>query len=167
MQERGASITRAALLTALLIGCNACGNLFGGWLMHRAAPRGNVVSLAFLIMAASSCGIFSPALHDVLRFSLCALFMLVGGIIPASVLSGGQAYAREANQISSVQGLIVQLAQLGPFFGPPLIAAVVSAAGKWEAALWVLLAAAALGTLFGQLAGRTERALGQPAARAA
>src|ERR1039457_2911275 len=44
MQERGASITQAALLTALLIGCNAGGNLAGGWLMHRAAPRGHVIS---------------------------------------------------------------------------------------------------------------------------
>jgi cyanate permease len=164
MQERGASIARAALLTALLIGCNACGNLLGGWLMHRAAPRGNLISVVFLAMAASACGIFSTALADPLRYCLCALFMLTGGIIPASVLSGGQAYAREASQISSIQGLIVQLAQLGPFFGPPLIAAVVSAAGNWEAALWALLAAAALGTLFGQLAGRAERALRRPVA---
>lgn len=164
MQERGASIAQAALLTALLIGCNAGGNLFGSWLMHRAAPRGHVISLAFLVMAACTCGIFSAALPDALRFSLCALFMLVGGMIPASILSGGQVYAREASQISSIQGLIVQLAQLGPFFGPPLIAAVVSAAGNWEAAQWVLIAAAALGTLFGQLAVRTERALARPAA---
>jgi MFS family permease len=159
MQERGASIAQAALLTALLIGCNAVGNLLGGWLMHRAAPRGHVISLAFLVMAACSCGIFSAALPDALRFSLSALFMLVGGMVPASILSGGQVYAREASQISSVQGLIVQVAQIGPFAGPPLVAAVVSAAGNWEAALGVLLAAAALGTLFGQLAVRTERAL--------
>jgi cyanate permease len=159
MQERGASITRAALLTALLIGCNVCGNLLGGWLMHRAAPRGHLISLAFVVMAACACGIFSAALPDMLRFTLCALFMLGGGTIPASILSGGQAYAREASQISSIQGLIVQVAQIGPFAGPPLLAAVVSAAGNWEAALGVLLAAAACGTALGQLALRSEQAL--------
>lgn len=159
MQERGASITQAALLTALLIGCNAGGNLAGGWLMHRAAPRGHLISLAFLVMAACSAGIFSSALPDALRFFLCALFMLVGGMIPASILSGGQVYAREASQISGIQGLIVQVAQIGPFAGPPLVAAVVSTAGNWEAALGVLLAAAALGTLFGQLAARSEQVL--------
>ncbi|TRZ68978.1 MAG: MFS transporter [Rhodocyclaceae bacterium] len=163
MQERGASITEAALLTALLIGINAVGNLAGGWLMHRAAPRGHLISLAFLVMAACSCGIFSAALPDTLRFSLSALFMLVGGMIPASILTGSPVYARDASQISSIQGLIVQLAQIGPFTGPPLVAAVVSATGNWEAALRVLLAAAALGTLFGQLADRTERALARPA----
>ena len=159
MQERGASIAEAATLTALLIGFNAGGNLLGGWLMHRAAPRGHVISFAFLLMAACSCGIFSTALADALRFALCIVFMLAGGMIPASTLSGGQLYARESSQISSIQGLIVQVAQLGPFVGPPLVAAVVSAAGNWEAALGVLLAAAALGTLFGQLALRAERAL--------
>jgi len=159
MQERGASITRAALLTALLIGCNAVGNLLGGWLMHRAAPRGHVISLAFLAMAACSCGIFSAALPDALRFFLSALFMLIGGMIPASILSGGQVYAREASQISSIQGLIVQIAQIGPFAGPPLVAAVVSATGNWDAALGVLLAAAACGTVLGQLALRSEQAL--------
>jgi cyanate permease len=159
MQERGASITQAALLTASLIGCNAGGNLLGGWLMHRAVPRGHVISLAFLVMAACTCGIFSAALPDALRFSLCALFMLVGGMIPASILSGGHVYAREAGQISSVQGLLVQAAQIGPFAGPPLIAAVVSAAGNWEAALGVLLAAAACGTVLGQLARHSEQAL--------
>jgi cyanate permease len=159
MQERGASIARAALLTALLIGCNAGGNLAGGWLMHRAAPRGHVISLAFLVMAACACGIFSAALPDTLRFSLCALFMLVGGMIPASILSGGQVYARDASQISSLQGLIVQIAQIGPFAGPPLVAAVVSAAGNWEAALGVLLAAAACGMVLGQLALRSEETL--------
>ena len=85
--------------------------------------------------------------------------MLAGGMIPASILSGGQVYAREASQISGIQGLIVQVAQIGPFAGPPLVAAVVSAAGNWEAALGVLLAAAALGTLFGQLAARSEQVL--------
>ena len=159
MQERGASIALAASLTALLIGCNVGGNLAGGWLMHRAAPRGHVISLAFLVMAACACGIFSAALPDGLRFSLCALFMLVGGMIPASMLSGGPMYAREASQISSIQGLIVQVAQIGPFAGPPLVAAVVSAAGNWEAALGVLLAAAACGAVLGQLALRSEQAL--------
>jgi cyanate permease len=163
-QERGASVTAAALLTALVVAVNVCGNLLGTWLVHRAAPRGHVISLAFLVTAACACGIFSSALPDSLRAILCMLFMFAGGTIPAAVLSGSQIYARSASEIGSIQGLIVQLAQLGPFFGPPLIAAVVSSAGSWNAALWVLLAAATLGTLFGQLAVRTERALTRPAA---
>ncbi|MGP1677096.1 MAG: MFS transporter [Burkholderiales bacterium] len=163
VQERGASVTAAALLTALVVAVNVCGNLLGSWLAHRAAPRGHVISLAFLVMAACLSGVFSSALSDALRSILCMLFMFAGGTVPAAVLSGSQIYARDASQISSIQGLIVQIAQLGPFFGPPLIAAVVSAAGNWDAALWVLLPAAALGFLFGQLAMRAERALARPA----
>jgi len=163
-QERGTSVTAAALLTALVVAVNVGGNLLGTWLVYRAAPRGHVISLAFLVTAACSIGIFSPALPDALRAVLCMLFMFAGGTIPAAVLSGSQIYARSASEIGSIQGLIVQLAQLGPFFGPPLIATVVSAYGSWNAAMWVLLAAAALGIVFGQLADRTERALARPAA---
>jgi len=159
VQERGASVTAAALLTAAVVGVNVGGNLLGSWLVHRAAPRGHVISLTFLVMAACACGIFASALPDSLRSILCMVFMFTGGTIPAAVLSGSQVYARDASQISSIQGLIVQVAQLGPFLGPPLIAAVVADTHDWGAALWVLLAAAALGTLFGQLAARTERAL--------
>ena len=159
VQERGASLTGAALLTALLIGFNAGGNLVGGWLMHRAAPRGHVISLAFVAMAACAYGIFNTVLDDGLRFSLCVLYMLVGGTIPASVLSGGQVYARDSSQISSIQGLIVQMSQLGPFLGPPIVATVVSAAGNWEATLDVFLVAAACGVVMGQLSVRSERSL--------
>ena len=129
-----------------------------------AAPRGHVISLTFLVMAACACGILCCRLADTLRSVFGMLFMFAGGTIPAAVLSGSQVYARDASQISSIQGLTVQVAQLGPFFGPPLIAAVVSDAHSWEAALWVLLAAAALGALFGQLAARSERALARPPA---
>ena len=164
IQERGASVTTAALLTALVVMVNVCGNLLGSWLVHRAAPRGHMISLAFLVMAACACGIFSSASPDSLRSILCMLFMFAGGTVPAAVLSGSQVYARGASQISSLQGLIVQIAQLGPFFGPPLVAAVVSDAGSWNAALWVLLAASGLGALFGQLAVGAERARARPAA---
>ena len=159
VEERGASVSTAALLTGLVVFINVGGNLFGSWLVHRAAPRGHVISLAFAVMAACACGIFSATLSDALRALCCMLFMFAGGTVPAAVLSGSQLYARELSQISSIQGLIVQIAQLGPFFGPPLAAAAVSASGNWNALLWVLLPASGLGMLFGQLAIRAERAL--------
>lgn len=160
-QERGASVTTAAVVTALVVAVNIGGNLLGSWLVHRNAPRGHVISLAFVLMSACACGIFSSSLPDALRLVLCMLFMIAGGTVPAVVLSGTQVYARDASQISSIQGLTVQLAQLGPFLGPPLVAAAVQRAGRWEAALWVLLAAAACGTVLGQLALRSEQALRQ------
>ncbi len=159
VQERGAAVTTAALLGALAIAVNGAGTLLGSWLVHRALPRGQVISWAFFAMAACACAVFAATLSDGIRFLACLLYMFLGGTIPASVLSGGQVYAREASQISSIQGLIVQVSQLGPFFGPPLLAAVVSAAGDWRSALWVLLPAAGLGAVLGQLAAASERAL--------
>ena len=159
VQERGASVTAAALLTAAVVVANVGGNLAGSWLIHRAAPRGHLISLAFAAMAVCACVVLSSALPDAPRAAACLAFMLVGGTIPAAVLSGAHLYAKHGGQISGIQGLVVQLSQIGPFFGPPLVAAVVSHAGKWAACLWVRLTAAALGLVLGQLAQRTERTL--------
>jgi predicted MFS family arabinose efflux permease len=59
--------------------------------------------------------------------------------------------------VGAVQGLVMQLSQLGQFVGTPLIAAVVAASGQWQSARWVTGAAAALGVLLGGLAWRLER----------
>jgi predicted MFS family arabinose efflux permease len=67
-------------------------------------------------------------------------------------------YARSPAEVGSLQGLVVQITQLGIFIGPPITAAVVSAAGNWDAALWVLLSASAIGMLAALLVMRHERA---------
>jgi predicted MFS family arabinose efflux permease len=54
-------------------------------------------------------------------------------------------YARSPSEAGSIQGLIVQISNVGIFAGPPLIAAAVTHGGGWGAALWVILAAAAIG----------------------
>ncbi|MFI4982954.1 MAG: MFS transporter, partial [Nevskiales bacterium] len=41
VQERGASVTTAALLGALAIAINGGGTLLGSWMIHRALPRGH------------------------------------------------------------------------------------------------------------------------------
>jgi len=71
VQERGATVTRAALLGALAVGLNCGGNLLGSWLLHRALPRGHLISIAFIAMAACACGVFSTALPDTAR-STCS-----------------------------------------------------------------------------------------------
>ena len=73
VQERGASVTAAALLTALVVAVNVTGNLLGSWMMHRAAPRGHLISVAFLVMAACACGVFSLqfAGYAALRIRAC------------------------------------------------------------------------------------------------
>ena len=69
--------------------------------------------------------------------------------MPASVLSSSASYARTSKQIGTLQGLYMQFGNIGPFIGPPLIAALVAASGQWREALWITGAAAACGVALG------------------
>ena len=79
-------------------------------------------------------GLFSDALPDGLRYTLCVALSFIGGVIPAAVMSSSAVLARSPRQVSALQGLIMQGSQLGQFIGTPLIAAVVATSGSWGAA---------------------------------
>ena len=158
INERGVSAADAGLLAALAIGANCIGNVFGGWLIQRQVARGVLISITFLITSTLFLLIFLGNLSDGLRYALVVLYNMACGPIPAAALSGAVRYARSPAEVGSLQGLVVQITQLGIFIGPPITAAVVSAAGNWDAALWVLLSASAIGMLAALLVMRHERA---------
>lgn len=158
INERGVSAADAGLLAALAIGANCIGNVFGGWLIQRQVARGVLISITFLITSTLFLLIFLGNLPDGLRYALVLLYNMACGPIPAAALSGAVRYARSPAEVGSLQGLVVQITQLGIFIGPPITAAVVSAAGNWDAALWVLLSASAIGMLAALLVMRHERA---------
>lgn len=158
INERGVSAADAGLLAALAIGANCIGNVFGGWLIQRQVARGLLISITFLITSTLFLLIFLGNLSDGLRYALVVLYNMACGPIPAAALSGAVRYARSPAEVGSLQGLVVQITQLGIFIGPPITAAVVSAAGNWDAALWVLLSASAIGMLAALLVMRHERA---------
>jgi predicted MFS family arabinose efflux permease len=145
LQTRSTDAMTAALLTALFVLANAFGNMMGGWLMHRNNPRGLIIGVTFAITTLAFLGIFSHGLPDGARFACVLAYGFVTGSIPPAVLSGGVRYARSPSEAGSIQGLIVQVSNVGIFCGPPLLAAAVTHGGGWDAALWVILAAAAIG----------------------
>lgn len=159
LNERGASPLAAAALTALAVGVNSPGTLFGTWLVHRNLARGTLISVAAALMGVCGIAIFAPALPDGWRYLACLGLSFLGGITPPAVFTSSQAYARSPAQIASLQGLIIQWSNAGQFVGPPAVALMVSATGGWFASLYVMLAAALGGVAAGLLVNRTERRL--------
>jgi len=145
LQTRSAGATTSALLTALFVLVNAFGNVMGGWFMHRNVPLGRVIGVTFAITTAAFLAIFADGLPDAVRFACVLAYGFITGNIPPAVFSGSVRHARSPSEAGSIQGLIVQLSNVGIFAGPPLIAAAVTHGGGWGAALWVILAAAAIG----------------------
>lgn len=149
--------TFAAMLTALAIFSNCFGNVFGGWLVQRRVPRGRIIVSTFCITSLLFTGIFATGLPDGLRYALVLAYNMVTGMVPAAAISGAARYARTPAEVGSLQGLVMQIANVGIFAGPPLVASVVTWSGSWGAALWVMLACAVVGISGGLAIGRHER----------
>ena len=160
-EQRDIGLLAASLLSCLMVLVNVPGNLLGGSLLQRNFRRGGLIAAASVVTGLSSVGIFLDALPDFLRYLLCLLLSFTGGLIPASVLSSSASLAKTPRQIGTLQGLYNQVGNLGPFFGPPAIAALVAASGVWRDALWVTGGAATLGIALGIAIGRMERRAGR------
>lgn len=155
-EQRDIGLLGASLLSCLMVLVNVPGNLLGGSLLQRNYKRGNLIAGASLVTGLSGVGIFLDGLPDLARYGLCLLLSFTGGLIPASVLSSSASLARTPRQIGTLQGLYIQVGNLGPFVGPPLIAALVAASGLWRDALWVTGSAALLGIVLGLAVRRVE-----------
>ncbi|MSQ50119.1 MAG: MFS transporter [Betaproteobacteria bacterium] len=159
VDERGASATSAALLTALMVLVNAPGNIAGGWLLAHGVRRGPLIVTASAVMATCSLGMFGGFLPDTARYLLCLVFSACAGVIPGAIFSGLPVHAKTPQHISTANGLVMQASQAGQFFGPIALAWLASRYGGWDATLWAMLAFATGGALCGFALERIERRL--------
>jgi len=146
----------AGLLTSLVIAVNIPGCLFGGFLLKKGWRHGSLVALTSALMASMSLIIFSPAMPDMARYLACIGLSLAGGMIPASVLGAAPLMAPSPAQIGTTNGLIVQGSNIGNVLGPPLLAAVTTIRGRWEDAIWMFMAAAALNMVLSHVLKKEE-----------
>ena len=167
VDERSMTPAAASLVTALYVAINVPGNLAGGWVLKHGMARWLVIALASAAMALTAAGALSAGLPDALRLASVLTFSLLGGLIPAAVLAGGPVHARSPQHIGTTQGMIMQGAQLGQFFGPLFVALAAQGVGGWSASLGVVLSFAALAGIAGLVVGRFELQLVPPPASAA
>jgi cyanate permease len=159
VQQRGTSVLAAASLAAIFSVVNIVGIVLGTWFLERNVQRGPLIVGTSLLMAVCDVAIFSAWAPDLARYAAALVMSAFGGIIPAAVMSSSQRYAHSPAQVGGLQGIIVQVSNVGQFVGPLAVAAVVSATGRWESALGVVLAAAGLCLVLGLAVGRLERRL--------
>ena len=156
-EQRNLSPLAVSLLSCMMVLANVPGNLLGGSLLQRNFRRGSLIAFASLVTGLCGIGIFLDVFPDVIRYGLCVLLSFTGGLIPAAVLSASASLARTPKQIGTLQGLFNQVGNVGPFFGPPLIAMLVAASGLWRDALIITGCAALLGVILGVMIRRLER----------
>jgi DHA1 family inner membrane transport protein len=159
VEDRGASPSAAALLTAAFVAINIPGNQLGGLLLKRGVPRWAVMAAGAFAMGASALAFFSPALPDALRLACAMAFSTLGGVIPAAVFSGTTVHAKSPQHIGTTNGMVMQASHGAQFAIPILIAWVASRFGGWGASLQVMAALALIGIGAALAVGRFERRL--------
>ncbi|MCW5772475.1 MAG: MFS transporter [Rhodospirillaceae bacterium] len=152
----GLSVVTAGTATAFTVAGNVAGNLAGGWLLQRGVGRGLLVAIAAATMAATGLGIYATDFGAVWKLVLFGTFSTVGGLLPASVFAGIAVHAPSPAQIGTANGLVLQWGNVGQLAGPPLFAALASAAG-WGAAAWLAFALGLAGVALGWAIARHER----------
>ncbi len=162
IDERGASTELAALLTAGMVAVNVPGNLLGGPLMARGVSRARLIVFGACVQALSGAGIFLDLLPDAARYASCLSFSFFGGLIPMAVMSGIPVHARSPAHIGTTNGMVMQVSQIGQFFGPMLVAWLATRLA-WSAALGAMLSYAALTLVAGIAIGRVEARHGRAA----
>jgi MFS family permease len=153
----GIKADHASLLTALMVTMNLPGNLAGGWLLHRGLRRSGLIVSAIVIMGLCSAAIYSPSLPFFVSYLACLAFSGCGGLLPASVMSAVPVHSPEPRLVGTTNGLILQGSNFGQVIGPPALALIVSAAGGWEGAPWLLGSVAVVGVFLASCLARLER----------
>jgi MFS family permease len=142
---QGISGTTAGLLTAIVAGSNAIGNLSAGRLLHRGVAAWQLLVLGLATMIVCAWGAFGAGLPASGQFVAVLLFSLVGGLVPATLFVLALTLAPTPQTASATIGWMQQCSSLGQFAGPPLVAWVVHTAGNdWQ---WTWVATSTLSAL--------------------
>lgn len=136
--------TGIALGTGAVVLINAVGTTAAAGLMHRGLPRWLLIAAAGMVMAVFGLLSFAPDMPVAGKIACAMAASGFGGMLPSAVLASVPTEARDPGEIATVNGVVIQLLNIGSFAGPPALAALVTWFGGWENGRWLLLAAGLL-----------------------
>jgi MFS transporter, CP family, cyanate transporter len=126
----------AGVLTAAVAAANMAGNIGSGRLLQRGVAPSRLLTIGFATMGLAATASFAgggdAGLAPALRYGAVLLFSGVGGLIPATLFALAVRLAPSEGTLATTVGWVQQWSALGQFAGPPLVAAVASAAGGWQ-----------------------------------
>jgi predicted MFS family arabinose efflux permease len=141
---RDSGVTSEAVISAgaaLVVLINVIGNLSSAALMHRGVPRWLIIAIISLTMSLFGVAAFAAGIPVTAKIALAMAATGFGGMLPAAVLASVPLQARSPGEIATVNGVVIQLLNIGSFIGPPGLAALVTHLGGWDQGRWLLLVA--------------------------
>jgi MFS transporter, CP family, cyanate transporter len=156
--QNGVAGAVAGVLTATVAAVNMAGNIGAGRLLQRGILPARLLTIGYATMALAGLATFADGaeggLSPELRYGAVLLFSGVGGLIPATLFSLAVRLAPNEGTLSTTVGWVQQWSAFGQFTGPPLVAAVASAAGGWQWTWTITGACSAAGLLLTAALGR-------------
>lgn len=133
------------ILSAVVGGLNAVGNICTSPLLQRGVPPRLLLISGFTLMAGSSTLAFAVPWETIsggLVFQvLCvAVFSFTGAAIPATLTRMAVDLAPEGGSAPAAMGLMQQLFNLGSFVGPAIAAWIATTTGGWQSTWWMTCA---------------------------
>lgn len=134
--QAGLGALATGALAALVAAVNITGNVAAGRLLHRGVPAPVLLAAGFTAMALATLAAFAGAGAGGLplgaRYVALLAFSALGGLIPGTLFSLAVRVAPGESTVATTVGWMQQWSSLGQLGGPPLVAAVASAAGGWH-----------------------------------
>jgi len=159
IEERGMKPATAAALTTVGVAVNGLCNVLGGWMLHRGVRPWVMIAASGTVMAISAFGAFSIAFADIARYGFSLALCGAGGVVASAVFAVAPLFAGSPAQTGTVNGILVQASNLAQFAGPTALAAGASRSGRWESALWPMVAVDLMVIALAVLVHRQERIL--------
>lgn len=155
---QGIGGTTAGLLTAIVAGANAIGNLSAGRLLHHGVAGWQLLVTGLATMILCAWAAFGAGLPATGQFVAVLMFSMVGGLVPTTLFVLGLTLAPSPQTASTTIGWMQQCSSLGQFVGPPFVAWVVNrAGGDWQWTWTATAAFAATGIVLAVLIGLRAR----------
>ena len=145
VEDQAKTAAAAALLGALAVFLNGAGNFITAWLLRFGVSRWFLLALGPTAMGLLAFGIYPAGIDGDVKIWLAMTYALLSGVLAPTILASVPVHAASADQIGSVNGIVMQTNSIGFLVAPPLFAAVVTATAGWGASAWVMLIAGTIG----------------------
>lgn len=147
-REAGVGGLWPGIVTAVVGGMNAVGNILTGRLHQRGIPARPLLLIGLITMAVTTVITFAPDWSGVpgglaIQIVAVALFSGVGALIPATLTRIAVDVAPQDGSPAAVMGLMQQIYNAANLVGPIILAAIATASGGWRLS-WTMTVAASL-----------------------
>ncbi len=154
IERQGMAWETAAVLTALVVMVNILGNLAGTWALRQGIPGWKLIAFSALASLAGGLVIYASAAPDMVKIAATILYSILVGVTPVAALTGAVRHA--PGDVAAASGIVMQAAQCGSLFGPPVLALLVGDGGAWADATILFVVASALGLVLALALRRLE-----------